>query len=302
MAFFKFRFPGQAASGEAVTSGPNENIEVVRRRARHRLMGAVVLVLVAVVGFPLLFDTQPRPVAVDTPIVIPDRQSTPPLSSGTPVPASQGPAKPLLPASEPVTAQASLDAREEVVLPTAPVAPAPQVEPAKATAPVAKATDKEPAAKQEAPAAAPVKADKPAPAPAAKPKDAKLKFNLARAYAMAYASKANEVELNEGNIWYGFEPHNVPFTNKPTTDKAKQAEAEKKLAKALETRTKGQSLTWFNPANRHSGSVTPLRTFLHASGEWCRDYREQLYIGKASQQWQDTACRNQQGRWRPLRT
>lgn len=171
MAFFKFRFPGQAASGEAVTSGPNENIEVVRRRARHRLMGAVVLVLVAVVGFPLLFDTQPRPVAVDTPIVIPDRQSTPPLSSGTPVPASQAPAKPLLPASEPVTAQASLDAREEVVLPTAPVAPAPQVEPAKATAPVAKATDKEPAAKQEAPAAAPVKADKPAPAPAAKPKD-----------------------------------------------------------------------------------------------------------------------------------
>lgn len=168
MAFFKFRFPGQAASGEAVTAGPNENIEVVRRRARHRLMGAVVLVLVAVVGFPLLFDTQPRPVAVDTPIVIPDRQSTPPLSSGTPVPASQAPAKPLLPASEPVTAQASLDAREEVVPATAPTAPAPQAEPAKVAPPVAKAPDKEPVVKQDAPAAAPVKADKPAPV---KPKD-----------------------------------------------------------------------------------------------------------------------------------
>lgn len=168
MAFFKFRFPGQTASGEAVTAGPNENIEVVRRRARHRLMGAVVLVLVAVVGFPLLFDTQPRPVAVDTPIVIPDRQSTPPLSSGTPVPASQAPAKPLLPASEPVTAQASLDAREEVVPATAPTAPAPQAEPAKVAPPVAKAPDKEPVVKQDAPAAAPVKADKPAPV---KPKD-----------------------------------------------------------------------------------------------------------------------------------
>ncbi len=168
MAFFKFRFPGQAASGEAVTAGPNENIEVVRRRARHRLIGAVVLVLVAVVGFPLLFDTQPRPVAVDTPIVIPDRQSTPPLSSGTPVPASQAPAKPLLPASEPVTAQASLDAREEVVPATAPTAPAPQAEPAKVAPPVAKAPDKEPVVKQDAPAAAPVKADKPAPV---KPKD-----------------------------------------------------------------------------------------------------------------------------------
>ena len=60
MAFFKFRFPGQAASVEAVTSGLNENIEVVRRRARHRLIGAVVLVLVAVIGFPLLFDAQLR--------------------------------------------------------------------------------------------------------------------------------------------------------------------------------------------------------------------------------------------------
>ncbi|PUE39540.1 SPOR domain-containing protein [Limnohabitans sp. Hippo3] len=168
MAFFKFRFPGQTASGEAVTAGPNENIEVVRRRARHRLMGAVVLVLVAVVGFPLLFDTQPRPVAVDTPIVIPDRQSTPPLSSGTPVPASQAPAKPLLPASEPVTAQASLDAREEVVPAPAPTSPAPQAEPAKVAPPVAKAPDKEPVVKQNVPAAAPVKADKPAPV---KPKD-----------------------------------------------------------------------------------------------------------------------------------
>lgn len=158
MAFFKFRFPGQTASGEAVTASPNENIEVVRRRARHRLMGAVVLVLVAVVGFPLLFDTQPRPVAVDTPIVIPDRQSTPPLSSGTPVPASQAPAKPLLPASEPVTAQASLDVREEVV-----------AEPAKVAPPVAKVPDKEPVAKQDAPTAASVKSDKPA--PVVKPKD-----------------------------------------------------------------------------------------------------------------------------------
>ena len=78
MAFFKFRFPGRNASAEALASGPNENIEVVRRRARYRLIGAVVLVLIAVVGFPLVFDTQPRPVAVDTPIVIPDRQNTPP--------------------------------------------------------------------------------------------------------------------------------------------------------------------------------------------------------------------------------
>jgi DedD protein len=77
----------------------------------------VVLVLLAVVGFPLLFDTQPRPVSVDTPIVVPDRQKTPALASNLPVPAAQAPAKPLLPNTEAATvpAQSSLDAREEVV-------------------------------------------------------------------------------------------------------------------------------------------------------------------------------------------
>jgi DedD protein len=39
----------------------------------------VVLVLAAVVGFPILFDTQPRPVAVDIPIEIPDRNKVKPL-------------------------------------------------------------------------------------------------------------------------------------------------------------------------------------------------------------------------------
>ncbi|WP_353239346.1 SPOR domain-containing protein [Limnohabitans sp.] len=117
MAFFKFRFPGQTPSAEGVAAGPNESIEIVRRRARHRLTGAVVLVLLAVVGFPLLFDTQPRPVSVDTPIVVPDRQKTPALASNVPVPAAQAPAKPLLPNTEgnTVPAQSSLDAREEVV-------------------------------------------------------------------------------------------------------------------------------------------------------------------------------------------
>ena len=167
MAFFKFRFPGQTASVEAVSSGPNENIEVVRRRARHRLMGAVVLVLVAVVGFPLLFDTQPRPVAVDTPIVIPDRQSTSPLSSASPVPAAQAPAKPLLPASEAVSPQASLDAREEVVPPAAPVVAAPVPETPKAIPSTDKSKEKEAVTPKEP--AAPAKAEKPA--PAAKPKD-----------------------------------------------------------------------------------------------------------------------------------
>ena len=97
MAFFKFRLPANApAVSDAHSAAPGESVEVIRRRARHRLIGAVVLVFVAVVAFPLIFDAQPRPVAVDTPILIPDRQSTPALAVGQPVPAAQAPAKPLL--------------------------------------------------------------------------------------------------------------------------------------------------------------------------------------------------------------
>jgi len=119
MAFFKFRFPGQVAtspaSAETVAPGSGESIELVRRRARHRLMGAVVLVLLAVVGFPLLFDTQPRPVAVDTPILIPDRPSSAPSKVTQALPAEAAPAKPLLPEAKPLPVQEGLDAKEEVV-------------------------------------------------------------------------------------------------------------------------------------------------------------------------------------------
>ncbi|MDR6537002.1 SPOR domain-containing protein [Variovorax soli] len=90
MAFFKFRTRGpQAGEGRntGVAAAPAESIEAMRRRARHRLVGAAVLVLVGVIGFPLLFDTQPRPVSVDIPIEIPDRNKTKPL----PLPATPAP-------------------------------------------------------------------------------------------------------------------------------------------------------------------------------------------------------------------
>lgn len=95
MAFFKLRFPGQSAStgADALSNTPAESVEVIRKRARHRLMGSVILVLGAVVGLPLLFDSQPRPVAIDTPIVIPDRNQVAPLAS--PASKSVGKERPL---------------------------------------------------------------------------------------------------------------------------------------------------------------------------------------------------------------
>lgn len=75
-----------------------------------------MLVLVGVLGFPLLFDTQPRPIAVDVPIEIPSR-NTP----ATPAPKTEAPAA-ARPA--PVATADSLAAREEVVEPKAVAKPA----------------------------------------------------------------------------------------------------------------------------------------------------------------------------------
>lgn len=47
--------------------------EEARTRARRRLIGAAVLVVAGVIGFPLLFDSQPRPLPSDLPIVMPHK-------------------------------------------------------------------------------------------------------------------------------------------------------------------------------------------------------------------------------------
>ena len=130
MAFFKLRLPGRLSSGptgaDALSNTPAESVEVIRKRARHRLMGSVVLVLGAVVGLPLLFDSQPRPVAIDTPIVIPDRNQVAPLTAAVapktgsvkePAPVQADPAPPDTSAiaKSAVANSAGLDPNEEVV-------------------------------------------------------------------------------------------------------------------------------------------------------------------------------------------
>lgn len=106
MAFFKFRLPGKT-EGDAqgnYSNAPAQSVDVLRRRARHRLIGASVLVLLAVIGFPVLFDTQPRPVSVDIAVDIPERANSKPQASA-PAPTKQAP----------LATSTGLDPKEEVV-------------------------------------------------------------------------------------------------------------------------------------------------------------------------------------------
>jgi DedD protein len=123
MAIFKFRKDGAEPAAPAPAA---ESLEAMRKRARHRLIGAAALVLLGVVGFPILFDSQPRPIDVNIAIEIPDKAKVAPLAAS---PAVVSPPQP-----EPEVTKAPTAERETVVVPAAekmviaadPVAPAPE--------------------------------------------------------------------------------------------------------------------------------------------------------------------------------
>ena len=123
MPFFNFR-RGQPAAAGAGSGAQTESVDVIRKRAKHRLIGAVVLVLVGVIGFPLLFDTQPRPVAVDIPIEIPSKSAVKPLGLPSPVAAPAQAASGPEAAKFKVATPASLTPREEIVVDKKAAAPA----------------------------------------------------------------------------------------------------------------------------------------------------------------------------------
>jgi DedD protein len=141
MALFKFRKGGDEPKAPPPQA---ESVEAMRRRARHRLIGAVVLVLLGVIGFPLLFDTQPRPIAVDIPIEIPDRNKVKPLPMP---PAVQAPAVQPPAASGKVAAAPAAQQPEPAPVKPPEVVKAPEAKPAAAPAavpaePAPKAADK----------------------------------------------------------------------------------------------------------------------------------------------------------------
>jgi len=84
LSFFKRTAAAPAAKP---VSDSLDAVQELRLRARRRLIGAAVLVGVGVIGFPLVFETQPRPIPVDLPIEIPRKDALPPLAIPAPAPA-----------------------------------------------------------------------------------------------------------------------------------------------------------------------------------------------------------------------
>jgi DedD protein len=124
LSFFKRR--AGAASNAAGSREPAEMVQQARTRARQRLIGAAVLVVIGVVGFPLVFETQPRPIPVDIPIDIPRKDGVPSVAapSARPVPVAPAAAPPAVAAAprDDIITETPSEAGREVAASAAPAA------------------------------------------------------------------------------------------------------------------------------------------------------------------------------------
>ncbi len=105
-----------------------DSVQQARTRARQRLVGAVVLVAAGVIGFPLLFETQPRPLPGDTPIEIARKDGNAPAAAPartTPAPR----ATVALPPPAVITETPAEAGREVAAASAVPVVPPPKPEP-----------------------------------------------------------------------------------------------------------------------------------------------------------------------------
>lgn len=66
---------------------------------------------------------------------------------------------------------------------------------------------------------------------------------------------------------------------------------------SLEHTRSHETTHWNNPDSGNSGSMTPSRTYQTSSGQYCREYRQVVYIGGQEQDAYGTACRQPDGSW-----
>lgn len=138
--------PRRSRAGKSQHDEPVDPMLPEKKRARRRLIGAIALVLAAIIGLPMVFDSEPKPLSDGIDIQIPSRDKTlPAATSPMPLPPESGRAEPksdaetdpVLLKSAPTTAAAPAekpasepqpvrDAKEgsETRAPSAPITPA----------------------------------------------------------------------------------------------------------------------------------------------------------------------------------
>jgi len=104
-------------SQAADSQDPVDPVLPEKMRARRRLIGATALVLAAIIGLPMIFDSEPKPLADDIAIQIPSRdkplQSMEPATVALPLPPEPEPAAEVAKAAVPATVPADASVKPE---------------------------------------------------------------------------------------------------------------------------------------------------------------------------------------------
>ena len=80
-------------------------------------------------------------------------------------------------------------------------------------------------------------------------------------------------------------------------DEADRMQMRTARSESLESGFTGESSGWSNPDTGNSGQVTPVRTYQNASGQYCREFQQEITIGGKTETGFGTACRQPNGSW-----
>ena len=60
----------------------------------------------------------------------------------------------------------------------------------------------------------------------------------------------------------------------------------------------GQQITWNNPDNGNTGTITPVRDGYASNGAYCREFQQTITVGGQKQQGYGKACQQPDGSWK----
>ncbi len=82
-----------------------------------------------------------------------------------------------------------------------------------------------------------------------------------------------------------------------TVDESDRRQAQQATQRAY-TAPIGQQITWNNPQNGNSGTITPVRDGYAQNGAYCREFQQTATINGQQQQVYGKACQQPDGSWK----
>ena len=80
-------------------------------------------------------------------------------------------------------------------------------------------------------------------------------------------------------------------------DKTQQQQVVRTANHSLEHNRDGQASTWRDPNQPVAATMTPVKTYQTAEGEYCREFQQNIEIAGKTEQGYGTACRRPDGSW-----